>query len=309
MNMKLWAAVCISCFAVCLTGSALAGDPIRIGVRRELLVDDYLIDRIEGQAALRLHRPTAREIVLVFDQPWEGNSCAAYTTVFVDGGRYRMFYGAGRQVVAGDPPAQSRVHVLCREQGRHPLGEAKSRTVRVRRFEEEQHYHVEGLRQEFRIDHRSLRRSKPGVQARGALQGRSQYPQHAARSEVDRRAALVGDHREACHHEGGLRLAEPGVLGSNPPRIPCLPARLSQRSAQHPHRDVARLCPLERAGVDRMPRRPVQQLYTNGVMPYYRARTSSWAFPRATRNAVGTIRCGRCPIWSIARSVRRCRIA
>ena len=63
-----------------------------IGTRRELLVDNALIERTDGQAALRLHSPTPREIVLVFDKPWEGNSSAAYLTVFSDDGRYRMYY-------------------------------------------------------------------------------------------------------------------------------------------------------------------------------------------------------------------------
>ena len=104
MSTKLRAAICVGWFAVCLTELAMAENPIAIGMRRELLVDDYLIGHIEDQAALQLHQPTAREIVMVFDQPWEGNSCGAYNTVFVDGDRYRMYYGAGQQCVAGDPP-------------------------------------------------------------------------------------------------------------------------------------------------------------------------------------------------------------
>jgi len=63
-----------------------------IDTRRELLVDNALIERTDGQAALRLHSPTPREIVLVFDKPWEGNTSAAYSTVFVDGDHYRMYY-------------------------------------------------------------------------------------------------------------------------------------------------------------------------------------------------------------------------
>jgi hypothetical protein len=57
------------------------------------MVDDCLVERFGGAAALRLHRPTPKEIVLVTDRPWEGNMCG-YVTVFKDDDRYRMYYKA-----------------------------------------------------------------------------------------------------------------------------------------------------------------------------------------------------------------------
>ncbi len=65
-----------------------------LGTRRELLLDDYLIGRLAGGAQLRLHHPTPREVSLVMDRPWEGNMSGAFTTVFRDGPRYRMYYKA-----------------------------------------------------------------------------------------------------------------------------------------------------------------------------------------------------------------------
>lgn len=91
--------------ATWLVTSTGATEPLALESRRELFVDDYLLDRLEGKATLRLHAPTPREIVLVFDQPWEGNSSGAYTTVFVDEGRYRMYYPACEQTLLGEPPA------------------------------------------------------------------------------------------------------------------------------------------------------------------------------------------------------------
>ena len=70
---------------------ACAQEAIAIGSRLELLVDDNLVDRIEGDASLQLHRPEPREVVLVTDQPWEGNTCAYYS-IFQDGDLYRMYY-------------------------------------------------------------------------------------------------------------------------------------------------------------------------------------------------------------------------
>lgn len=70
---------------------ALGADPIDIGSRRELMVDDYLIDRLEGKAGLQLHRPAPQEIVLKMDRPWEG-VYTGYFTVLRDGQRFRMYY-------------------------------------------------------------------------------------------------------------------------------------------------------------------------------------------------------------------------
>ncbi len=65
-----------------------------IGSRVEMFVDDWLVDR-QTRVALRLHPPVKREIVLVADKPWEGES-SGYYTLFRDGERIRMYYrGAG----------------------------------------------------------------------------------------------------------------------------------------------------------------------------------------------------------------------
>ncbi len=74
-------------------GASLAADAISIGSRRELFVDDTLIEKITGGAELRLHQPQPREIALVHDAPWEGSG-SGYHSVFKDGDRYRMYYKA-----------------------------------------------------------------------------------------------------------------------------------------------------------------------------------------------------------------------
>ena len=63
---------------------------IHIGSRRELLVDDFLIEKMDG-VTLTLHKPEARDVVLVCDEPWEGNT-SAYYTLFEDDGRFRIYY-------------------------------------------------------------------------------------------------------------------------------------------------------------------------------------------------------------------------
>ena len=63
-----------------------AAEPIDVGARRELFTDTTLIERSEGQLELRLHHPTPQEIVMVHDEPWEGNNTTNHC-VIKDGNR------------------------------------------------------------------------------------------------------------------------------------------------------------------------------------------------------------------------------
>jgi hypothetical protein len=63
---------------------------IDIGSRRELFVDHYLIDCLDG-VRLVLHRPRDEGPVLKFDESWEGPFCG-YCTVIRDGDKYRFYY-------------------------------------------------------------------------------------------------------------------------------------------------------------------------------------------------------------------------
>lgn len=64
--------------------------PIDVGTRRELFVDRYLIDRLDG-VTLRLEQPRDEGVALKFDKPWEG-AFAGYCTIIRDGGEYRAYY-------------------------------------------------------------------------------------------------------------------------------------------------------------------------------------------------------------------------
>ncbi|GAB4153961.1 MAG: hypothetical protein Tsb009_30470 [Planctomycetaceae bacterium] len=69
----------------------MAEDAISIGSRRELFTDHTLVEKLSGQATLKLQKPTPQEVVLITGKPWEGNTCAYYT-IFRDGNLYRMYY-------------------------------------------------------------------------------------------------------------------------------------------------------------------------------------------------------------------------
>ncbi len=71
-------------------GHAIADEPIELGTRRELFVDDFLIDQASG-VQLVLQEPRDEGPVLSFDEPWEGRFCG-YATVIADGDRYRLYY-------------------------------------------------------------------------------------------------------------------------------------------------------------------------------------------------------------------------
>ncbi len=65
-------------------------EPLQLGSRLELFVDNYLVDRFDG-AELRLHPPVEGDTVIRFDKPWEGRYCG-YVTVIKDTDRYRLYY-------------------------------------------------------------------------------------------------------------------------------------------------------------------------------------------------------------------------
>lgn len=69
-----------------------------IGSRRELFVEDSLIDQMTGKAMLRLNHPVPQEVVIEHDAPWEGSGCV-YHSVFKDGDIFRMYYAAGQLTV------------------------------------------------------------------------------------------------------------------------------------------------------------------------------------------------------------------
>ena len=71
----------------------MRSEPIDIGSRLELFVDDELIESLSG-AQRRLHHPVPQEIALVFDQPWEGNMCSGISILRDDDGLFRLYYQA-----------------------------------------------------------------------------------------------------------------------------------------------------------------------------------------------------------------------
>lgn len=88
----------LGCFVFCLgaiapfgfANSSPAADAVDVGNRRELFVDDLLVEKLDG-ARLKLHAPQPREVVFEFNKPWEG-LYSGYETVLKDGDVFRFYY-------------------------------------------------------------------------------------------------------------------------------------------------------------------------------------------------------------------------
>ena len=91
---------------------------IDIGSRLELFVDDFLIERLDG-TGLRLQQPVSRDVAIVFDAPWEGNT-STYVTVFGDGDIVRMYYrGSDYDPLTGKYSGESVCYAESRDGGLH----------------------------------------------------------------------------------------------------------------------------------------------------------------------------------------------
>lgn len=84
----------------------LAAEPI--GSRLEPFVDEHLIDRLTGSARLQVQQPQARDVAIVADAPWEGNT-SAYFVIFRDADRYRLYYRGTHWDEAEKKPAHREV--------------------------------------------------------------------------------------------------------------------------------------------------------------------------------------------------------
>ena len=95
-----------------VTATAVAEPPVALKSRRELFVDDFLIASQEGKVHLRLHEPRRNEVALRFDRPWEGNT-SGYPTIMYDGQRYRMIYRGHRMTWASGKLLMANSPVVC----------------------------------------------------------------------------------------------------------------------------------------------------------------------------------------------------
>lgn len=90
-------ALLVVCFATMRAAAEDLKLPIDIGSRRELFVDDGLIESLNGARRVLQH-PTPHEIAIRHDAPWEGAG-SGYHSVIRDGDVYRMYYRGSKLAV------------------------------------------------------------------------------------------------------------------------------------------------------------------------------------------------------------------
>ena len=86
LHVATWVACCFTLTV------ARAAEPVDLGSRRALFVDEQLIARLD-RLELRLHPPVPRETVMVYDAPWEGSGSDFQRFIRV-GDTLRMYYMA-----------------------------------------------------------------------------------------------------------------------------------------------------------------------------------------------------------------------
>ena len=107
--------LCAMMLLLCPSVISHAEDALALGARRELFIDHFLIDKMQG-VSLQLQKPQSGGVALKFDQPWEGQ-VSGYVTVLQDGDLFRMYY-RGRPLTGygdNDPRAQE---VTCYAESR-----------------------------------------------------------------------------------------------------------------------------------------------------------------------------------------------
>lgn len=81
---------CLAAWAALCATPLLAAEPLRLESRRELFVDHWLVETLDG-TELRLQTPQRADVAVQFDQPWEG-AFVGYPTILKDGDVYRLYY-------------------------------------------------------------------------------------------------------------------------------------------------------------------------------------------------------------------------
>jgi hypothetical protein len=112
--MKHISILAISLFISITVFSQEPKSVLDISSRRELFVDNYLIDKMQN-SNLVLHRPVDEGPVLYFDKPWEG-ALSGYATIIKDGEKYRFYY-RGIAVAGADGTNAERTCVAESEDG------------------------------------------------------------------------------------------------------------------------------------------------------------------------------------------------
>ena len=95
---------------------------IEIGSRRELFVDDYLVDFDKTTAKMTLNKPVKREAAFIHNEPWEKDICVYHNITRMPDGKYAMYYKShhyGRLTGSDQYRTLRKICVLFSDDGLH----------------------------------------------------------------------------------------------------------------------------------------------------------------------------------------------
>lgn len=86
-----------------------------LGTKRELFIDDFFIHSLEGDVAKCTHEMIPDDIILTLDEPHENtnNSAASYSSLLYDGKRYLFYYRAYSRLATKSDPEGRSGYILC----------------------------------------------------------------------------------------------------------------------------------------------------------------------------------------------------
>ena len=103
-RVRLAAFLCL-CVTTSVSGDSLVFDnfsgkthPIELGTRRELFVDHFLIDKLEG-LELQMGQPKDEGVVFRYDQPWEGIYSGYGVMMKLAEGDFRYYYRGSPRII------------------------------------------------------------------------------------------------------------------------------------------------------------------------------------------------------------------
>jgi len=115
MKTNLLALLAFGCVA--FVGAPLWAETLNVGSRRELFVDYYLIDQLDG-AKLAIGQPKDEGIAFQFDKPWEGQYSGYASVLKVADDDYRLYYRGAPRLIT-EHAFEQRTCVAVSEDGIH----------------------------------------------------------------------------------------------------------------------------------------------------------------------------------------------
>lgn len=252
-----------------------------IGNRRELFVDDALLDIGRTTARETLHRPHRRECVMTNDAPWEADGWVYYT-VLQDGGIFRMYYLCmpmyNRAHTRHDPP----FHHICYAQSTDGVHWEKP-DLGICSYNGDVHNNIVAITDTMDAFHVFLDRN-PHCRAEERYKAVYTRPGHEL-------WCMTSD--DGIHFRAGWLLADEGRFDSHNTafwderidRYVCYVRDFHKGAEGEPVRDIRRMESADfriwsKPGRITYGDSPYDfQMYTNGIQPYFRAPHLYVAFP------------------------------